>query len=234
MENQLVFCDKCQKEVKIILPGAFTQILECNHVIIKTSVESAIKSGAGSLVEAQSISNQLSQTKELPKIDGNELVTRALSTVSQHYEDFFNAENPIIEDIVKKHGKDNAVLIFTAIHAHLSKTLFAVNRFRNLYYVKIEQLRKEVEDKAVKDLIQNHDFHYDALKATPKKIKNTNTKTGTDIDKAKAGLAGLTDKDGKPVDVTKVLANLMWKQDKKKEEYKEGLDKIKESITKEK
>jgi hypothetical protein len=179
--------------------------------------------------EAETITKTLSKARELPKIDGNDLVMRALGTVSQVYEDFFNAENPMIEDIIEKHGKDNAVLVFTAIHSHLSKTLFCINRFRNLYYVKIEQLRKEIEDKAVRELIQNHDFNYENLKPTPKKPKVS--KTGTDIDKAKQGLAGLTGKDGNPVDVMKIMGSLMWKKkDEEKVEYKAGLDKIKESI----
>lgn len=231
MEN-LVNCSKCNKEVKITIPGNSVDILECGHALMKTSVSTAIKSGAASGVDAVTISNALTQVKELPKINGNELVSRALSTVNQHYEEFFNAENPIIEDIIKEHGKDNAVLVFTAIHAHLSKVLFAVNRFRNVYYVRIEALRKEVEDKAVKDLISNHDFHYENVAPKPKKIGKVG-KTGTDVDKAKVSLGALTKADGTPIDITGFMSKLMFnkKAIDKKHEYQDGLDKIADSIT---
>lgn len=226
----LANCSICKKEVSITTPGQYTDMLECGHIIMKTSSVSALKLGAADAVEAESISKTLTKARELPKIDGNDLVMRILSTVNQTYEEFFNAENPLIDDMIKEHGKDNAVLIFTAIHAHISKILFVNNRFRNLYYIKIEQLRKEVEDKAVKELISTHDFHYENLKPSPKKIKTPGSKSGTDIDQARKGLGGLTTKDGKPLDVTKFMTNLMWKKDKEKEDYKAGLESIKKDI----
>lgn len=227
----LTTCSKCGKEVEITLPGTYSDMLSCGHIIVKLSSTGTLAKGSNA-VESASIAETLKKTSELPKINGNDLIQRALESSSQGYEDFFNAENPIIDDVIKEHGRDNAVLVFTAIHAHLSKSLFALNRFRNIYYIRIEALRKEIEDKAVKELIQNHDFHFDPSSLIkPKKVKSTGTKTGTDIDKAKIGLSGLTDKDGKPVDVMKLMGSLMWKGDSKKElekkEYQEGLDKIK-------
>jgi len=224
---QTKLCSICQKEVGIKLPGQYTDILECGHIVVKTPISNIVAKGA-TAVEAEEISKKLEKISELPKIDSADLINRALSTVNQVYEDFFNAENPLIEELIREHGRDQAILVFIAIHSHLSKVLFCVNRFRNVYYVKIEQLRKEIEDKAVKELIQNHDFFYEAPKA-PKKPRTIGGKLATEIDKAKVALGGLTDSKGNPVDVTKVLANLMWKK-KPDEDYKAGLDKIKESI----
>ena len=231
----MINCTICQKEVEIKTPGSYVDVLDCGHILSKPSQTRVIGSGANA-VEASEITQKLTKVTELPKINGNDLVARALSTVNQTYEDFFNSENPIIEEMIAEHGKDNAVLIFTAIHAHLNKVLFATNRFRNLYYVKIEQLRKEVEDRAVKELISNHEFNpdFDKLTPKPKKIKTLDKRHSTEIDKARTAIGGLTDKDGKPLDVTKMLSNLMWKKDEKKDkektDYKEGLNKIKESI----
>lgn len=228
-------CTKCEKEVNISQPGQYVDILECGHISSKSSIPDLVSKGA-TPVEAVKIKSHLDKINELPKIDAGELVTRALNTVNQTQEEFFNAENPLICDVIEQNGKDNAVLIFIAIYAHMTKTLFGLNRFRNLYYSQIEQLRKEIEDKAVKELIQDHDFHYDNLKApAPKRIKTASNKQATEIDKAKQGLSGLTTKDGKPLDIMKVMGSLMWKadkeKDKEKQDYKAGLDKIKESIT---
>lgn len=234
-----MICPTCKTEKAITNQGKYATVLECNHVVTAIPVSEIIRNNPNSNgVEAARISEQLSRTTELPKIDSNELINRALSTMTQTYEEFFTTENPTMDDIIKEHGKDNAVLIFTAIHSHMSRVLFTLNRFRNFYYTRIEQMRKEVEDKAVKELISNHDFHFTPTDKKPKKIKTVYGKTGTDIDAAKEAMGKLTDKNGNPIDVTKVLANLMWKKspaelakDAEKTDYKAGLDKIKDAIT---
>lgn len=213
-------------------------------MVTKVPVAAIVAQGA-TPTEAKDIQDKLAKTAELPKIDANELIERALRSTSQTYEEFFTAENVIIEDAIKEHGKDNAVLMFTAIHSHMSKVLFTLNRFRNVYFTQIEQMRKEVEDKAVKDLIQNHDFHYTPSDKKPKKIKTIGDKiansNANQMEKLKESMGQLTDKDGKPIDMIAFVAKMKWgtsrKELEKKEEqdsYKAGLEKIKESITKKK
>jgi hypothetical protein len=230
-----MICPTCKVEKKITSEGKYATVLECNHVVTSIPVSDIIKNNPSSNgVEAARISESLQRTTELPKIDSKELVERALSTMSQTYEEFFTTENPMMDEIIAEHGKDNAVLIFTAIHSHMSRVLFTLNRFRNFYYTRIEQMRKEVEDKAVKELISNHDFHYTPTDKKPRKIK-TVLQSGTSTDDAKKGLGslGLTSDQA-----MKFMTNLMWKKspadlakDAEKSDYKAGLDKIKESIT---
>ena len=232
------FCKQCGSDKEIVTPGKYANVLECNHVLTSIPASDILKSNPQSnAVEAQNISESLNRIETLPKIDHNELIERATRGLIENYEDFFTTESVVIEDLIKEHGKDNALLIMTAIHAHMSKVLFTMNRFRNFYYATIEKMRKEVEDKAVKELIQNHDFHYTPTDKKPKKIYQKLSKSGTDVDAAKKAMAGLTDKDGKPLDVMKVMANLMWKKtpndlvkDMEKDDYKAGLKKIADSI----
>lgn len=235
-----MICPTCKEEKAITSAGKYANVLECNHVVTAVPVSDIVKAGANGS-EAVEIQKKLETVKELPMIDSKELIDRVLSTMSQEYEDFFTAENPLMEDMISEHGRDNAILIFTAIHSHMSKVLFTMNRFRNFYFTRIEQMRKEVEDKAVKDLIQNHDFHYTPSDKKPKKVKTIGdkvlSKDKNNMHVAKEAMGNLKDKDGNPVDMTKLLASLMWtKKDEEKqnekEEYKAGLDKIKESIGK--
>jgi len=236
-KTKQMICPTCKEEKAITNQGKYATVLECNHVVTSIPIADIMKNNVTTGVEAARISDQLSKTTELPKIDSQELINRALSTMTQTYEEFFTTENPTMDDIIAEHGKDNAVLIFTAIHSHMSRVLFTLNRFRNFYYTRIEQMRKEVEDKAVKELISNHDFHYTPTDKKPKKVR-TVLQSGTSIDAAKEAMGKLTDKDGNPIDVMKVLSSLMWKKtpadlakESEKNDYKAGLDKIKESIT---
>lgn len=228
-----MICPQCKQDVEILTPGKYAIVLTCNHVITSMPLAESVKHGASG-VQAAEISESRKKIEDLPKIDTSELIERAIKSLAQTQEEFFTSENLIIEDLIKEHGKANASLMLIAIHHHMSRVLFTMNRFRNFYYTQIESMRKEVEDKAVKELIQNQDFYYTPSDKKPKKIKTALSKTGTDIDKAKEALGQLRDKDGNPLDVTKVLANLMWKSDSKKDkekaDYQAGLDKIKESI----
>ncbi len=237
-----MICPTCKEDREITSAGKYANVLSCNHVVTAVPVSDIIKQGANGS-EAVDIANKLARTQELPKIDSKELIERALSSMSQTYEDFFTAENPVMDDIIKEHGKDNAIMMFTAIHSHMSKVLFTMNRFRNFYFTRIEQMRKEVEDKAVKDLIQNHDFHYTPNDKKPKKIKTIGdkvlTKDKNQMHAAKEAMSGLLDKDGKPVDMMKVLASMNWgskdaAKEAEKDDYRAGLKKIQDDITKKK
>ena len=232
-----MLCPKCNEEKEIQTPGKYAQVLICGHIITHIPTSEIINRGA-SATQAQEIQKKLEKTETLPVIDTQEVTTRALSSMKKNYEEFFTSENQLIEDLIKEHGKDKAILLLTSIHSHMSHVLFTMSRFRNLYIQHIESLKKEIEDKAVKELIQNHDFYYKDLDHTkkPKKIK-TITSQGDTIAKAKENLKGLTDKDGKPLDMMKVFGSLMWKdpkveeeKKKEKEDYKKGLESIAASI----
>lgn len=236
-----MICPTCKEEKDIISAGKYANVLSCNHVVTAVPVSDIIKQGANGS-EAVSIAQATARVEELPKIDSKELIERALSSMSQTYEDFFTAENPLIDDMIKEHGKDNAILIFTAIHSHMSKVLFTMNRFRNFYFTRIEQMRKEIEDKAVKDLIQNHEFHYVPSDKKPKKVKTIGdkvlTKDKNQMHAAKEAMAGLKDKNGNPVDMMAVMSAMSWgksnaevAKETEKADYRAGLDKIKESLT---
>jgi len=251
-------CKICNEEREVQTPGSYAHVLTCGHLVTNIPTHEIIKQGANP-TQAEEIQKKVNKTQELPAIDTQEVVTRALSGMKQNSENFFTSENQLIEDLIKEHGADQAVLIFTSIHSHMSHVLFTMSRFRNLYFTAIERIRKDIEDKAVKDLVQNHDFYYkdlDQAKNNPPKPRKL--KIGTDIDKAKESMKGLLDKDGKPIDVTKVLAALMWKKtpeqiaqekieaeelakqkeldrlakEARKASYKNGLSNIIESITK--
>jgi len=116
-----------------------------------------------------------------------------------------------------------------------------MSRFRNLYIQHIEELKKEVEDKAVKELISSHDFYYKDLEnkagQKPRKIKTPNSQTGDSVSKAKESIGKLTDKDGRPLDMMKVFGGLFGGKSEKqkekeseKEDYKKGLENIAASI----
>lgn len=228
-----MFCKLCNEEKEISIPGNYSQILTCGHCITIGKVSDAIRLGSISAEQAVKDVEKMSKAETLPDINSEELISKVLASTNQTYEQFFTSENPLIDTIIKENGKDNGVLILTAIHSHLSRILFDVNKFRNLYQIRIDEMRKDIESEAVKALIQNHDFYY-----TPQSFKTPKPKSikkSTAMDVARSGLSGLTDASGKPLDVTKLMANLMWKgQSSKKEEekkdYKSGLDKIKENI----
>lgn len=244
----MVHCQICNSDKEITTPGQYANVLSCGHVVTGMTptqvINSNIKNDNGNtptLVEAAQISEKIQKTEELPEIDKDDLVKRALATMTQHYEDFFIAESTIIEDLISQYGNDKTVLILTAYHEHLSRVLFAVGRFRNMHFNRIESMRKEIESQAVKELIANHDFYHNPNTAAKKPLKPRSPKINTEMGKAKEALSGLTDKDGKPIDVTSLVGKLMWGQSKKeleeadkKEDYKAGLDKIADSISKRK
>ena len=237
-----MFCKTCQSDKIILTPGKYSQALECSHIAIGVPVSEIIKQkndegNKPTATEAAQISTKTNRIENLPEVDSEGLVNRALTTMVQSYEEFFVTESILIEDIIKEQGKDKAVLTLTAIHWHLSKVLFTLNRFRNVYYARIEQLRKEIEDKTVRELITNHDYYYTSPEKKP--VKPRNPKLSTETDKLKQNLAVLTDNKGNAIDVTAIYGKLMWGQSKKeleekekKEDYKAGLDKIADSITK--